>query len=209
MCKRLKKIKVAQSDFITYLNIFIQKKQDASIKWRILFLTVSLKKSLFLKHSNGFILFALHNLALAFTFIVYSAQMQNTVYNHSVQLLLILHTQLFAVTEHCIEAYKKVARYDILLGVIECNNIGVIIVLKILAINLENFLVVTEDIRNIPNLFTVTCRHLFNPRRNVAALYCGHLNPIGLIAYHISKYNIVSTSILIGYFHLDTLFSRF
>ncbi len=25
MCKRLKKIKVAQSDFITYLNIFIQK----------------------------------------------------------------------------------------------------------------------------------------------------------------------------------------
>lgn len=32
MCKRLKKIKVAQSDFITYLNIFIQKKQDASIR---------------------------------------------------------------------------------------------------------------------------------------------------------------------------------
>ena len=72
--------------------------------------------------------------------------MQDAVYYYAVQFLLVCCAYHLAVAANGVERDEKVAADNILLAVVEGDDVGVVVVLQILAVNLKNLLVVAEDI---------------------------------------------------------------
>ena len=59
--------------------------------------------SLVLKHFKSFVLRRFHNLPLSRSFIVYSAEMENTVNNNPQQFLFVSFPELLCICAYCIE----------------------------------------------------------------------------------------------------------
>ncbi len=109
----------------------------------------------FLSHCKCLVLAGFHNLAFALALVVDAAKVQNTVDDYAVQLLLICRPHHFAVAAHGVERDEKVAADDIILAVVEGDDVGVIVMLQVLAVYLKNLLVVAEYVGNVANLLSV------------------------------------------------------
>ena len=101
-------------------------------------------------HVNPFreclVLGGFHDFALARTLVVDAAQVQDAMDDDAVQLGVIRGIELFGIGAHRVEADKQVARNAVSFGIVEGDDVGVIIVLQVLAVHLQYLLIGAEDV---------------------------------------------------------------
>ena len=81
----------------------------------------------------------------------------------AVEFLVVRGVKLFGVGAYRVEADEEVARNLVAGRIVEGDDVRIIVMLEILAVHLENLLVRTEDVANIPCPFSVGCCHAANP----------------------------------------------
>lgn len=106
-------------------------------------------------HRQRTVLGAFHYLALSRTLVVDAAEVQYAVYDHPVQLLIIVFAVQFGVGFHGVERYYYVAAHDVVLVVVEGYDVRVIVVSEIFAVHLENLLVVHEHVANVTHALSI------------------------------------------------------
>ena len=72
--------------------------------------------------------------------------MQHAVHEHAVQLFVIRTAEEFGIRAHRIERNIEIARKHIGRAVVESNDVGVIIVLKVATVHIEYFLIVAKHV---------------------------------------------------------------
>lgn len=88
----------------------------------------------------------LHNLSFAGAFVVDSAQVEHPVDNHTEKLGDKIAFHRFGIALYGVDGYKHVAADSTPVGVIDGDDVSVVIVRKKLAVDIEYLLVVTEDV---------------------------------------------------------------
>ena len=73
-------------------------------------------------------------------------KVKHTVNHHTQQLFLISLAEHFGIAAHRVERDKHISGDSAARGVVESDNIGVVIVLQKLAVHFQDFLIVAEDI---------------------------------------------------------------
>ena len=84
-----------------------------------------------------------------------TTQMQHPVGNHPKQLLLKRHPKLNGILAHPFHTDIDVAVEPVTLHIVERDDVGERVVLKILQVELEEILIIAKDIVDIPHLFAV------------------------------------------------------
>ena len=72
--------------------------------------------------------------------------MQHAVHEHAVQLFVVGTAEEFGVRAHRIERNIEIARKYIGCAVVEGDDVGVIVVLKITTVHIEDFLIVAKNV---------------------------------------------------------------
>ena len=72
--------------------------------------------------------------------------MQHAVHEHAVQLFVIGTAKKFGIRAHRIERNIEITRKHIGRAVVESNDIGVIVVLKIATVHIKDFLIVAKHV---------------------------------------------------------------
>ena len=104
-----------------------------------------------------------HRFALTRSFIVDSAQVQNAVYDDAMELLVVVGPKLFGIGTDRIHTDENIAAYLIALGIVESDDIGKIIVVKIPDIYIEDVGIRTEYYGNVPYPLHLAFRHQGKP----------------------------------------------
>jgi len=102
----------------------------------------------------------------------------------TVQLALILLSELLGISAHGVETDEEVATDDFAFGVVEGNDVGVVIVLQILAVHFQNPFVVAEDVGYVAHTLPVLSRNGLDPCIVFAFLDGGEAYSLGLIGNH-------------------------
>ena len=105
-------------------------------------------------------------------------------YDDTVQFFFVGCPHPLGVGPHRVETDEEVARNHVTFAVIERDDVRVIIVPEILAVHLQNLLVVHEDVGNLAYPFAVTRSHGFHPGRVFAFLDGGHLHAVRIVSNH-------------------------
>ena len=92
--------------------------------------------------------------------------------------------ELFGIGTYGIEADEEVARDTISFGVVEGNDVGVIVMLQILAVHFQNLLIGAENIGYFADFLAIAGSHLFHPLGGFAFLDLRHCDVLGLVSYH-------------------------
>ena len=87
--------------------------------------------------------------------------------------------ELLGIGAHGVEADNNIARNLIALGIIESDDVGVIVVSKELAIAIENTLVVDELVANFAQSLAMELCDLANPSTDVTSADSRHCNALG------------------------------
>ena len=114
---------------------------------------------------EGGVLMLLHDLALTRSFVVNAAQVQHAVYDHTTQFVVVLRTALLGVTADSVERNDHVAGDASRGGVVERDDVGIVVVSQELDVGLEDILVVTEQVGESSHLPAMYARHRFDPCR--------------------------------------------
>ena len=89
---------------------------------------------------------ALHYLAFAGTFVIYSAQVQNAMYDHSLQLSVVFCSYSFGIGADRVEGYEHISPEHRPKTIVKSDDVCIIIVIQILAVYLQYLFVIAEDI---------------------------------------------------------------
>lgn len=138
-----------------------------------------------LPHGQRTVLGSLHDFALAGSLVVDAAEVEYTVYDDAVQLLIIFGGKLLAVALHRVETDEEVATDDIALGIVEGDDVGVVVVLQELAVDLEDALVVAEDVAHVAHLLAIGGGYGAYPCSGLALLDGWHHGAFGVIGNHV------------------------
>ena len=87
--------------------------------------------------------------------------------------------ELLGIGAHGVEADDNIARNLITLGIIESDDVGVIVVSKELAIAVENTLVVDELVAHFAQPLAMELCDLANPGADVTSADSRHCNALG------------------------------
>ena len=110
----------------------------------------------FRQNSQSFIFVFFHDFPFSGAFIVDAAQVEDAMDDGAVEFFVVGCFKLFRICFYRIQADEKIARYLVATGIIECDDVGVIIVLQVLAVYFQDLVVGTKDIADIPCLFSAT-----------------------------------------------------
>lgn len=109
------------------------------------------------------ILFRLHNLALSGSLVVNAAEVENAVDDDAVELLFVGSAYVLGVRTYRVEGDEEVATDFISLRVVKGYDVGVIIVLKELTIDLQDFFIIDKDVSNGATTLAMRLCHGFYP----------------------------------------------
>ncbi len=140
---------------------------------------------LLLSQGEGFVLLGFHHLACAWCFVVDATKVENAVDDDTIQLFVIRHALLFGIGAHGIERDEEVAREAVALTIVESDDVGVVVVLEILAIDFQNFLIVAEYIGNIAHTFSVRFCHPTHPSTCLSPRDARHLYIYSIVCDHL------------------------
>ena len=110
--------------------------------------------------------------------------MEYAVYDDTQQLVVVRLAEELGVRAYGVERDDEVAVDDIAVGVVEGDDVGVVVVAEILAVHLENLLVVAEEIAYLSHSSAVRGCNLPDPSAHVASAYGRHLHVFGVVCYH-------------------------
>ena len=112
------------------------------------------------------ILVGLHDLTLARALVVDAAKVQDAMDDGAMQLLVVRLAELLGVGAHGVEANEEVARDLIAARIVEGDDVGVVVVLQILPVHLQNLLIRAKDVADVARLLAVAARHSLYPLAN-------------------------------------------
>lgn len=144
----------------------------------------SAAEGLFSNQGQGAILGRFHDFAFAGSLVVDAAQVQDAVDNDAVQFAFVRLVELLGVGAHGVQADEQVACDAVSFAIIEGDDIGVVIVLQVLSIHLQDFFIRAEDVGDFAYLLVVGGRYLFHPFGGFSLFDVGHGYPVGLITDH-------------------------
>ena len=110
--------------------------------------------------------------------------MQNAVDNDAMQLAFVGLVELLCIGSHRIKTDEQVSADAVSFRVVEGNDVGVIIVLQVLAVYLQYLFVGTEYVCYFSHFLSVAGCYLFHPFGGFAFLDGRHRYVFGLIGYH-------------------------
>ena len=99
----------------------------------------------------------------------------------AVEFLIVGRALRLGIAAHRVEADEAVARDGVVLAIVEGDDVGVLVVVEVLAVHFEYFLIVAEDISHLSHPFAVARCHAAHPRRHVAAANGRHLHVEGVV----------------------------
>lgn len=112
---------------------------------------------------EGGVLMLFHDLALTRSLVVDAAQVQYAVYDHATQLVVISHAALLSVAPDGVERNDHVTGDASRGGVVERDDVGIVVMAQELDVGLEDIGVVTEQVSESPRLPAMCARHCLNP----------------------------------------------
>ena len=115
------------------------------------------------EHGKRLVLCCFHYLPFARPLIIDAAQVEHSVYYNAVQFLHIGGVLLLAIAGHCVETYIYVAVDGIALGIVEGDNVGIVIVAQVLAVDLQYLGIVAKLVAQFSNLVAVSSSHGSQP----------------------------------------------
>lgn len=131
-----------------------------------------------------------HHFSLTWTLVVDSTKMQNAMNDDTMKLALVSLAKLLRIGAHGIEADDDIARDLVALGIVECDDIGIIIVLQELLVALEDSLVVDELVAHLAQTHPVQLGNLLDPCTYVTFADVGHLDAFAKKRNSHTIYNI-------------------
>lgn len=137
-----------------------------------------------LSHRQRPVLCLLHDFPFPRSLVVDTAEVQDAVYDDTVQLRVVVASEELRIRAHGIEADEEVTAEPVAFAVIEGDDVGVVIVLQILAVHLQNLLVGTENIGDFTGPFPVSGGYGLDPFRGLALFDGGHVHAVCLITDH-------------------------
>ena len=137
------------------------------------------------RHSSSFL--AAHFRRIPLRLILETAKVEQSVSENPKQLFIESHTENVGVFAHPFHTDIDVAIEEVTLHIVERDNVGEGIVLQILEIELEQIVVVTKDVIDVAQLFTMSGGQGGQP------LFIRHLltkleTGLGVKKYHIEKF---------------------
>ena len=124
--------------------------------------------------SQCLVLLRFHYFSFARSLVVDATKVEDAVDDDAVQFPFIRLVELFGIGSHSVQADKEVARNAVPFGLVEGDDIRVIIMLQVLTVYFQYLLVRAEDIGYFAHFLSVTCSHLFYPLSSFAFLNGGH-----------------------------------
>ena len=112
------------------------------------------------------VLVRFHDFALARSFVVDAAQMEDAMDDGAVQLFVVRGMELLRVRADSVEANEQIAPDAVACRIVECNDIGIIIVLEVLAIHLQNLRVGAKDVAHVAYALAIRPGHFAHPARH-------------------------------------------
>jgi hypothetical protein len=100
--------------------------------------------------------------------VVVSDKVKDSVHHHAVEFILELRPVLDGVFTDAVDADEKVSGNLVALAIVKGDDIGVIVVLKELAIDGKDVLVVAEEIAHFAHFLAIRGSHAAYPRRGFA-----------------------------------------
>ena len=91
--------------------------------------------------TQGLILGPLHNSTLARTFVINAAEMEHTVHDDTMQFFLVLGVLLHSIAANRVETDIYITVDYRTLGIVKSDNVCIIIVGKVLAVDLNDFVI--------------------------------------------------------------------
>ena len=101
---------------------------------------------------------------------------------------IIVAGKLFGIGAYRIKADKEIAAQAVAFAIVKSDDVGIIIMLKILPVYFENFLVRAKNIGDFTDSFFIGGSNGFNLFRCFPFLDCRHFDAVRLITYHIVYY---------------------
>ena len=102
----------------------------------------------FIAQTECLIFLSLHDFAFTRSLVVNATKVEDAVNNNAMEFFFIGSTDILSVRAYGVERNKQVATDFVALGVVEGDDVRVVIMLKELAVDLQNFFIVNKDIRN-------------------------------------------------------------
>lgn len=122
---------------------------------------------------------ALHNLAFAGAFVVDAAKMKQSVDNHAMQLRHIFSPDSLSIAGHSVERNEHIAADAPAMRIIERYDIGKIVMIQKLPVDLDDFPVITENIcEGAEDTRMITC-NLVEPSTDTLKVDSRHSHAIG------------------------------
>lgn len=106
-------------------------------------------------HVQGAVLGFFHDDALFGCLVVYAAEMQYAVDDYAMQFVHVVGAEKFGVAGDCVQGDVGVSGNDAALGVVETDVVGVVVVSNELAVYAQYFLIIDEDVVDVPYAFAV------------------------------------------------------
>ena len=88
-----------------------------------------------------------------FAFVFYAAQVEDAVYDDAVQLVFEALSVFLGVAFDGVEADEYVAAYPVAFGVVEGDDVGVVVVLQVLPVDFQDAAVVAKDVADLSGSF--------------------------------------------------------
>src|SRR5574344_900523 len=111
--------------------------------------------------------------------------MEDAVDDDTMELLVVGRAKLLGSGAHGVETDDKVAIDTVALVVVEGDDVGVVVVTKVFAVDLENLLVVNKHISDFSHLSAIFGSHGLYPSRSFALFYIRHFHALTVVCYHI------------------------
>ena len=130
---------------------------------------------------QGAILGGLHDLAFAGPLVVDADEVEDAVNDDAVELVVVVLAELPGIGAHGVEADEEVAAHNIALAIVEGDDVGVVVVPQVLAVDLKNLVIVAEDVGHVAHTLAVGAGHVAHPGRGLAMRDGGHLDIDGVV----------------------------
>ena len=135
-------------------------------------------------HGEGLVLGGFHDFALTRSLVVDATEMEDAVDDDTVQFLVVGTTKLICVSEDRVEGDDDISVQGLSLGVVEGDDVGIIVMAQVLVVHFEDLVVVDEQIADFTDLFSIRLCHATDPVGRLALLDVGELHPFCIVCDH-------------------------
>lgn len=137
-----------------------------------------------IENIEGGVLVGLHYLAFAGTLVVDAAKMQDAVDDDAHQFAAVWHSELLSVGGYGIEGDHNVAGDAGCPGIVESDDVGVVVMGDEFAVGLEDILVVHEKVVDVAGGEAMQFGHPANPFPGFVKIDVGHFYALRFKVYH-------------------------